>query len=74
MSIRAAVRYAETWTCSAPDALFGADWEADCDAETLAIVEAQHGLACDGGGRPGGWCMRCHWGNVQDMSDDEVDP
>lgn len=72
MTVRLAIRYAETWTCSAPDALFCDDWES-LGKDILDIVERQHGLACDGGGRPGGWCMRCHWGNVQDMTDDEVD-
>lgn len=73
MSIRAAIRYAETWTCSAPDGLFDDDWET-LDAAVLDIVERQHGLACDGGGRPGSWCSRCHWGGVRDQDDDEVDP
>ena len=54
------------YSCTAPNVLFTDNWES-APQETLETMNKQNGLPCDGGGRPGPWCTRCHWGQEEDF-------
>jgi hypothetical protein len=49
--------------CYAPDEIFTIENYDDIPADLRAQIEEMHGLACDGGGVPGKWCIakRCLW-------------
>lgn len=52
-------------SCTAPASVFGKDYNA-IPKPIRAIIERQGCLPCDGSGRLGTWCSRCHWGKIDD--------
>lgn len=58
--------------CNAPDDVFSENFE-DIAPENQAIIGSQHGLPCEGGGRPGPWCHECHWEDNSAVQDDIED-
>ncbi len=47
----------KTITCNAPAIIFTAENHADIPEAERVKIDAMHGLACDGGGVEGEWCL-----------------
>ena len=56
--------------CYADPNMFTEEWETTTSDADREILEVQKGLPCDGGGRPGGWCRTCYWGELELLDDD----
>jgi hypothetical protein len=35
-------------------------------------IDEEGGLGCDGGGRPGWWCIDCHWMGQEWVEEDDA--
>lgn len=69
--VRATTYY--RFDCKAPESMFRDDWDQLITDKDRTILNEQNGLPCDAGGRPGIWCLRCHWGHHEDIDDPEFE-
>ena len=64
MKIRAWTKY--VYECQIPVWIVSNEYRDDHPLMTPEI-ESHFPLPCDGGGVPGHWCERCHWGKYDEI-------